>query len=242
MADKSGRADAAASLPQDGLEQLIADFEAAIAEPGGRQRGTCWTCGVDHDNEQRLNRAVIALTLRRLRHLRVKDAAASRAPSQVELITRWRDAAENYDDLAMSASSTGTNEPPYEASGMTGAKVYRKCADDLEALAAGACAAPSKENHEEESVSSGVGNMQSSAGTQGTTSKQVAACAVHETQEAEPCRCRQSMTVRDFIHWLESLRIPDAVVKAFDPESGQDEPVTGGLYDAEGISLRTDEP
>lgn len=53
---------------------------------------------------------------------------------------------------------------------------------------------------------------------------------------------RQSMTVRDFIHWLESLRIPDAVVKAFDPESGRDEPVTGGLYDAEGISLRTDEP
>lgn len=84
MSEKSEpmRADAAASRPQDGLEQLIADFEAAIAEPGGRQRGTCLTCGVDHDNEQRLNRAVLALTLRRLRGLRVTDAAASRAPSE----------------------------------------------------------------------------------------------------------------------------------------------------------------
>lgn len=57
--------------PAADLETLIADFEAALAEPGGRHHGICVTCGVDHDTEQRLNRAVLALTLRRLKKLRL---------------------------------------------------------------------------------------------------------------------------------------------------------------------------
>lgn len=50
------------------------------------------------------------------------------------------------------------------------------------------------------------------------------------------------MTVEEFIHWLQSLNIPNAVVKCYDGDSEQDEEITCVVYDAETISLRTDEP
>lgn len=60
---------------EDGLAAIIADLEEALAVESTRRHGICGECGVDHDNEARLNRAVIALTLRRLRKL-----SASRTP------------------------------------------------------------------------------------------------------------------------------------------------------------------
>lgn len=61
---------------EDGLAAIIADLEEALAVESTRRHGICGECGVDHDNEARLDRAVIALTLRRLRKL-----SASRTPT-----------------------------------------------------------------------------------------------------------------------------------------------------------------
>lgn len=87
MAVEFGTSEPSAGVPPPAadLETLIADFEAALAEPGGQQHGICQTCGVDHNNEQRLNRAVIALTLRRLKKLRLSPPPPAETPRCTEV-------------------------------------------------------------------------------------------------------------------------------------------------------------
>ncbi len=49
------------------------------------------------------------------------------------------------------------------------------------------------------------------------------------------------MTVTEFIAWLESLKVPNAVVMAFDPDGGGPVAVTGAVFDADTVELYTDE-
>jgi hypothetical protein len=70
-------ADTATPPDNADIRQLVADFEEAVAvdATSPKRRGICWTCGVDFDNEARLNRAVLVLTLKRLRKLVASDTA-----------------------------------------------------------------------------------------------------------------------------------------------------------------------
>lgn len=74
----------AVEAQQEGLRELIADFEEALTLPGAPKRGICPTCEVDHPNEARLNRAVIALTLRRLKALLPAAGGIPAPHSEVE--------------------------------------------------------------------------------------------------------------------------------------------------------------
>jgi hypothetical protein len=48
------------------------------------------------------------------------------------------------------------------------------------------------------------------------------------------------MTVDQFIKWLQSLNVPHAEVRAYDPNIQEDAPVTGAVYDEHNLVLHTD--
>lgn len=75
--------------PASQLDVLIGDFtEALEAGVGEKRRGICPHCEVDHTNEARLNRAVVALTLVRLKRLRGLAEVSSPARPQLQLVER----------------------------------------------------------------------------------------------------------------------------------------------------------
>ena len=51
----------------------------------------------------------------------------------------------------------------------------------------------------------------------------------------------KTMTVAECIKWLESLNVPNAKVYTYDPETEEDGPVTGALYDKEHLVFQTDD-
>lgn len=67
--DRAGEAEARIAAVQEKLQEHVGDLEDAIKQPAPARHGLCETCGANHDNEVRLNRALVVLLLKRDRQL-----------------------------------------------------------------------------------------------------------------------------------------------------------------------------